>query len=320
MKDIKIFVIVALIVGVLYWGVEPLAHSVFYPKTAPEDFAFSDLEQLPTTGNAENGKILASTYCIACHSIEQEGFPKLMDDEMLYQAYGVVPPDLSRAGAIYDGKFLANLIKDPVKAVKLSHKFNDTKPFPMTPTFVSDEEIGDIVAYFQSVGARNLENLVLESEAYQAQADIIKKSTDRDYQRTHLAEVKNHLMNKEIFKDACSRCHSMKYDNLVSSTPPDALLTYMGAAAPDLSMMIRSRGQERLSKFINEPEKILPGTAMPRVGLTAESQERVIKYMESIGDSRKAERESLGVGLIAFMVVLAALAYLWKRKIWSELH
>lgn len=284
LRELKIFAFVAIVVGVLYWGVEPLAHSIFHPKTAPADFKFSDLEDLPTTGNAENGKTLAATYCIACHSIEKDGYPALMTNELAASAYGVVPPDLSNIGAIYDGKFLANLIKDPVKTLKLSHKFSDSKPFPMTPTPISDDELGDMVAYFKELAA----------------------------------DTK--LSNKEIFVEACVRCHSVKYDNIVALTPSDTIAGYMGAKAPDLSMMIRSRGAETLNKFINDPQKTLANAAMPRVGLTQDSQEKVIAYLESVGDSKKDQRESVGKILIGFMIIMAILAYLWKRKIWHDLH
>ncbi|RAX53171.1 cytochrome C [Helicobacter sp. 16-1353] len=282
-RELKILALVVVLVGILYWGVEPLAHSIFYPKTAPADFTFSDLEKLPTDGNVEKGKELAGLYCIACHSIEKDGFPAMLSNADAAMAYGVVPPDLSNIGILYESNFLANLIKDPVKALKLSHKFDDNKPFPMTPTYVSDAEIGDIVAYFKSIANPN-------------------------------------LTDKEVFTEACVRCHSMKYDKVVALTPDDTIEAYLGAKAPDLSMMIRSRGADKLNKFINDPQKILEGASMPRVGLTQESQDKIINYMEKIGDSKKGEREFVGKILIGFMIIMAILAYLWKRKIWHDLH
>lgn len=319
LRELKILAVVVVAVGVLYWGVEPLAHSIFHPKTAPVDFAFSDLEQLPTSGNAENGQVLASTYCIACHSIQRADFPALMDNETAIAAYGVVPPDLSNIGAIYDANFLANLIKDPVKALKLGHKFGEDKFFPMTPTPVSDAELGDIVAYFVSIGAQNLEAQVAESDEYKAKLEAIEKVNGAD-KNAQIASLKEHLLNKETFKAACVRCHSMKYDGIDAITPSESILAYMGAKAPDLSMMIRSRGEERLHKFINDPQKMLINASMPRVGLNEASQARVVKYMESVGDSKKDERAFVGYVLIGFMVAMAILAYLWKRKVWSKLH
>ena len=322
LRELKILAFVVVAVGVLYWGVEPLAHSIFYPKTAPVDFNFSDLEKLPTNGNAENGKALASLYCVACHSIEKEGFPANMDNESAIMAYGVVPPDLSSIGALYDGNFLANLIKDPVKALKLGHKFGTDKFFPMSATPISDAEIGDMVAYFESIGAKNLEALAFESPEYKAKVEAINKSGGANIsdKKHELNALKEHYLNKATFKEACVRCHSMKYDNILSTAPESSILGYMGAKAPDLSMMIRSRGEERLHKFINDPQKMLVNASMPRVGLNEASQKRVVAYIDSIGDSKKDERNFVGIVLIGFMAVMAILAYLWKRKIWSDLH
>lgn len=319
LRELKILAIVAVAVLVLYWGVEPLAHSIFHPKTAPVDYAFSDLEKLQVNGNAENGKVLASTFCIACHSIEKEGFPAAMDNETAIAAYGVVPPDLSSIGAIYDANFLANLIKDPVKALKLGHKFGEDKFYPMAATPVSDEELADIVAYFVSVGEKYLESKVLESDEYKTKLDAINKANpvNKDIE---IATLKEHLTNKETFKEACVRCHSMKYDNVFALTPDVNMLNYMGAKAPDLSMMIRSRGEERLHKFINDPQKMLVNASMPRVGLNEVSQNRIVKYIESVGDSKKEQRIFVGKVLIGFMIIMAILAYLWKRKVWRDLH
>ena len=54
--------------------------------------------------------------------------------------------------------------------------------------------------------------------------------------------------------------------------------------------------------------------------LRALQQEEVIAYMEEVGDSKKAERESVGLWVMLYTLVFAILAYLWKRKIWSEVH
>lgn len=325
LRELKILAFVVVVVGILYWGVEPLAHSVFYPKTAPADFAFSDLEKLPTTGNIENGKVLVNTYCIACHNIEKEG---VVNNDVapsdLIAAYGVLPPDLSNIGAIYESNFLANLIKKPTKTLKMTHKFENEKnpmPFPMTPAPVSDAEIGDMVAYFVSIGDKNLASSVENNKEYTTKLDAINKSDiSEENKKKQALALKSHIENKEIFISACTRCHSMKYDNITSSTPSKDIQNYLGAKAPDLSMMIRSKGEKTLSKFINDPQKTLENAAMPRVGLNEYSQEKVIKYLESIGDSKKEQRIFVGKILIGFMIIMSIFAYLWKRKIWRDLH
>lgn len=321
MKEIKILALLVIIVGVLYWGVEPLAHHVFNPKTKPADFVFSDLEKLPTTGDVENGKQLASTYCIACHGIERDGLLAPMSVNDAVSVYGVVPPDLSNIGALYDSNFLANLIKDPVKTLKLTHKFNDSKPFPMTPTIVSDSEIGDMVAYFKSIGDDTLSAQVSESQEFKSKLDSINNSSLSPTEKQNEAmSLREHFTNKQVFISACSRCHSMKYDNVSSITPSLDIENYLGAKAPDLSMMIRSRGAEHLNKFINDPQKMLVNASMPRVGLTEDTQSRVIKYIDSVGDSKKEQRHSVGIIVISFMILMSVIAYLWKLKIWRQVH
>ena len=95
---------------------------------------------------------------------------------------------------------------------------------------------------------------------------------------------------------------------------------YLGVNPPDLSMMIRSRSLEYLNNFINNPQKMLAGTAMPRVGLTKETQDSVIAYMDKVGDSKKEERQSVGIYVMIFFAILSVFAILWKREVWRELH
>ena len=42
--------------------------------------------------------------------------------------------------------------------------------------------------------------------------------------------------------------------------------------------------------------------------------------MEKVGDRKKAEREDLGYKLVIYMAIFTLLAYLWKVKIWREVH
>lgn len=52
-------------------------------------------------------------------------------------------------------------------------------------------------------------------------------------------------------------------------------------------MYIRSRSVDYLNNFINDTQKMLPGTSMPRVGLNKEAQQQVMAYMNEAGDSKK---------------------------------
>lgn len=357
MREFKILAVVLFFTAVVYWGVEPFAHSQMHPHVAPADFDFAkgdvayakevsqkaqelhtkakeELKKLEqanadkdkikeaqkqidaaqkevvaaqdhlatiTTfwkelepmwalkGNAVKGaETFLSAGCTGCHSVSSQGMPAPMDNASASATFGVVPPDLSTAGALYDKHFLAALIKDPTKALKVEHKFNETRPHPMIQFFGLggnlDQEVIDIVAYLQSIAP--------------------------------LAP----LDDKKVYADACQRCHDIKYDNLLSTTNKDALKAYMGTVPPDLSMMIRSRSVEYLNTFINNPQKQLLGTSMPRVGLSEKAQNQVVAYMEKVGDRKKAEREDLGYKLIGYMALFTLLAYLWKVKIWREVH
>lgn len=413
MRELKILVIVGVVVGVLYWGVEPLAHSVFHPKTAPVDFAFNDLQSIDLSkGDKDRGEAIVTGNCIACHNIKAAGF----DNGVLQFDGGkdgkITTPDLSTAGAIYDEKFLAALIIDPVHALKLEHKFNDENPFPMLPYAPEgddiEQEVADIVAYLKSIGSVSLRNEVIYSQEYTEQKEALAKSELSDSKKEAvLKDLEERLTNKAVFQDACSRCHNVRYDEPKSAehlaqvlAKRNEIKNYLGAEAPDLSMIIRAKGEHYLEAFINNPQRVaysaikqavldslvnqkraeeiekintdsslnaeqkaqkiaveeekdakaygisLPentskspwqedddytnlakemgvmpvGLSMPRVGLTQESQDRVIAYLESVGDSKKQEREALGVYLIIFFGVLSVLAYFWKRKIWKQLH
>ena len=368
MKEIKILAILVVIVGVLYWGVEPLAHSIFHPQVAKADFEFRDLQDIDLSkGDAQRGKELVEVSCIACHSLKSvgiEGGNSVMFFRDNKEAT-LFTPDLSVAGAIYDEKFLANLILDPTNTLKLAHKFPDGD-FPMTPFYGMggdlNQEVADMVAYLKSIGSVSLKKQVLESQEFISKKEALEKSSLSEGQKQNeLAKIEENLTNKTIFVNACVRCHSMKYDKVTSQSSPEHVAVYLGSAAPDLSTMIRSKGEHYLVYFINDPQKVsykaiqeaiinkegsLPpntaksqwqdeqdysnlakelgvmpvGLSMPRVGLSQESQEKVVAYIESIGDSKKTERENLGVYLMIFFAIMSVLAYLWKRHICSQVH
>jgi len=288
MKELKILGIVVFFTLVVYVGVEPFAHSQMHPSVAPADFAFKDLPAQTKTGDATKGaQTFMSAGCVGCHSVKSQGMPAPMDAAAASASFGVTPPDLSTAGYLYDANFLVAMIKNPAHAMKLEHKFNETRPFPMSQFYGvggdKDQEIADIVAYLQSIAPKK-------------------------------------LSDKEVFENACQRCHSLKYEKLSATSDKGALKKYLGSNPPDLSMMIRSKGAEYLENFINNPQRELKGTAMPRVGLKKKTQEQVVAYLEKTGDSKKDKRDALGVKVIGFMIIFTLLAYLWKVKIWRDIH
>lgn len=312
-KEPLILVVVVAFTLLTYWLVEPYAHSVMHKHVESEHFVYADLKPVAKTGNAANGKelVTGAAACTGCHAIEKEGLPAAMDAVSASASYGVNPPDLSNAGAIYDAKFLANLIVNPAHALKVEHKFDAAKgqSHPMSSFFGAggdiDQEVADMVSYLQSIAVKPSE-----------------------------------VTPKMAYENACGRCHAMKYENWtqIGEKPSfkfekeslafdiqvleyqEHLTKYMGKLPPDLSMYIRSRGEHFISTFIENPQSQLEGTAMPRVGVTADAAEKVIEHLADAGDTKRHERDSVGKTVLIYSVIFAIFALLWKKQVWKDLH
>ncbi len=310
-KEPLILIVVVIFTLLTYYLVEPYAHSQMHKHVASQGFSYSDLPAITKTGDATNGKelVLGAAACSGCHSIKAAGVEPTMEPTMAAGAYGVNPPDLSNAGALYDAKFLADLIKNPAHALKVEHKFDPAKG-QMHPMIAFagaggdlEQEVADIVAYLQSI----------------APADVTPK---------------------DAFDNACGRCHALKYENWTQigekpsfKDPKDGLRfdislleyqehlsKYMGKLPPDLSAYYRSRSLDFLNTFIENPQSQLAGTAMPRVGIKPEIAQKVIEHLADAGDTKRHERSEIGLKVMIFTVVFALFALLWKKQIWRDLH
>lgn len=403
MKEIKILAIVVVIIGVIYWGVEPLAHGVMHPKGAPIDFEFKDLDKLGSInladGDPNKGKETFANTCTACHGIKSQGIePPIISVDA--NTAGVVPPDLSHSALVFDHKFLAHFIKFPVRSTLLEHKFAASCEHLEGDAAVACESSNNSKEGYSMPGASDLG--LEDSDVSDIVAYLVSIAPSK-------------ISDKEVFIQACARCHGVDYDKgqydgifdsnaqskygtpLKSLTPHSSIQAYMGATPPDLSMVIRSYGKDNLNTFLNNPQNVpldsvkkaiidkltlnakneakakltnlsveerikqekiidlkeskdfniqLPkniskdawqkeenyinmakemgvmptGKSMPRVGLSQKAQEQVISYLEQIGDSKKAEREYIILWVMGFFIVISIFAFIWKRKIWKDLH
>jgi ubiquinol-cytochrome c reductase cytochrome c1 subunit len=311
MRELKILVVVVFFSLITYWGVEPFAHSQMHKHIESEGFTYKNMPAV-AEGDVTKGKELVMANCVACHSINSENVPAPMDAVTASASYGVNPPDLSNSGTIFASNYLAAFIADPAKASNVSHKFPEGsgKAHPMPAyNWMSPEEIASIVSYLKSI-------------------------------------AKKELTPKEVYVDACGRCHAARYDGKalgekwtqigqkerfkyekdslafdIKVLDYQANLTkYMGKLPPDLSMILRARSENFLETFIENPQIQLEGTAMPAVGLSKESYEKVMKHLENIGDPSKPERDALGIWFVLYAAIFTVFAILWKKSVWKKLH
>ena len=308
-KELFILAVVVFFSLLTFWLVEPFAHSQMHAHVESEHFAYNDLATVKEGDATRGADTFMAGGCIGCHNVKALGMETGMSAKDSAAAYGVNPPDLSNAGAIYEEKFLADLIRNPAHATMVEHKFDDMRPHPM-PAFYGaggdmDQEVADIVAYLKSIA--------VSPEA---------------------------VTPKMAFENACGRCHAVRYtkwtqlgempnfkhkkDSLRFQADvldyQDSVKAYMGKLPPDLSMYIRSRGEHYISTFMENPQNLLHGTAMPRVGVNAEAAEKVIDYLEFAGDPKAEMRNEVGINVMIYMIFFVLASYLWKRQVWKDLH
>jgi len=328
MRELKIFAVVAFFSLLTYYLVEPYAHHAMHMKVDAEGneivieshgFTYDGTDDIveaerkgdaalvtkkkafwsdvvavsKMTGNAAAGEAVFAN-CIGCHNGANINMG------------GVIPPNLDHAGAIYDKNYLIAVIKDPAMASNVDHKYADTSMHPMGSikyTVSDNQQIADVVAYM-----------------------LEKKSGE--------------VTPKEAFTEACVRCHAVRYTKVtqLGDVPKfkhekdglaykikvieeqDMVKAYMGNLPPDLSMMIRARGEHFMETFIENPQGQLAGTSMPRVGLNHEGYEKVKAYLTEAGDPSKKAREKLGPWVIGFFIIFTILAFLWKKAMWKDHH
>ena len=312
MRELKILAVVIFFTLVTYWGVEPFAHSQMHKHVESENFEYKDLPEIEK-GDVAKGKELVMANCTACHAIKAENMPAPMDAVTSAASYGVNPPDLSKVGAIMDPKYLAAFIADPAKASNVAHKFTPesgkTHPMPGYG-WMSKEDIASMVSYLQDIASKEE---VTPKEAYVAACGRCHAAR---YDGKMIGEKWTQIGQKPKFK---YEKDSLAYDIKVLEYQ-DHLKAYMGKLPPDLSIIIRARSEEFLETFIENPQTQLPGTAMPRVGLSEEGYKKVMQHLEDIGDPSKPVRDSLGVKFLIYMAIFALFAYLWKQSVWRKLH
>ena len=301
MKDLKILAVVVFFTLLLYWGVEPFAHSQMHKHVEGHDFKYPDLKEVKVKGDEAAGKQKIAA-CTACHGIESQGIKPPMDKMASSAAYGVTPPDLSKVGALYDQKFLVHFMMNPAGVTKSKH-------FAMPPSATSEQDAADIAAYLKSIAPKEVSNkAAFETACGRCHAMRYAKWT----QIGTLPKTKANIKTGQNIGLMKFKENAAAYQG--------KLANYMGKLPPDLSIIIRARSEHYLETFVENPQVHLKGTAMPRVGLTKEGYEKVKGYLEEVGDPSKPKREATGPWVIGFFVIFTILAFGWYKSQWKGLH
>jgi ubiquinol-cytochrome c reductase cytochrome c1 subunit len=322
-KELKIFAVVAAFTLALYYGVEPYAHSQMHKHVegqglvydgkadieaakdekvkAKKEAFWADVNKIAELkGDATAGEATFA-MCAGCH---MDGAGNMG---------GVTPPSLDHAGTIYDKNYLIALIKDPAMASNVDHKYpNGTMTHPMgsiSSMVSAPQDIANVVAFLKEKKSAHVE----PREAYKEACG--RCHANRYGKLTQLGELPKTKSNIATGKDI----DRMKYDQKVAEEQA-AVAAYMGKLPPDLSIMIRARGEHFLHTFIENPQSQLAGTAMPRVGLSHEGMEKVMEFLEETGDPSAPARAMAGPWVIGFFIIFTILAYLWKSSLWRDLH
>jgi len=102
----------------------------------------------------------------------------------------------------------------------------------------------------------------------------------------------------------------------------------LGQIPPDLSTKYLSRGEGYLYQFILNPQKVLPGTAMPQLfnpKFDKQAKEKVAKivaYLKSVNTpppKESAKRTVMGVIVIAYFIVMGLLLWRYRENLLKRL-
>jgi ubiquinol-cytochrome c reductase cytochrome c1 subunit len=172
------------------------------------------------------------------------------------------------------------------------------------------------------------------------------------------------------FFNYCAGCHSLKFirynqiaedldldeveltQNLIftDAKPEDLVITNMvpadgsrwfGRTPPDLSLITRSRGEDRVYNFLrtfyedsNSPtgadNLVLPGTSMPNIlWLVQEELDEkefdqftldIVNFLDYVGEPIQSERKRVGIWVILFLLVFLIFSYGLYKDIWKDVH
>lgn len=181
-----------------------------------------------TESVARGKRIWEENNCMGCHTLLGEG---------AYYA-----PELTR---VYDRRgpaFIAQMLKDPEAVYPGQRK--------MVKYDFSDEQIADMVAFFEWIGRMDLNGFPPEPTiGLAAVATVQIPGGERP----------------KIFTQVCAACHSLGGVG--------------GAIGPPLDGVGDKFDRGYLMRWITDPQAVKPGTTMPTLNLTEQQRNEVVIFL-----------------------------------------
>lgn len=209
----------------------------------------------PARQDIENGRWLVKELnCVGCHVFEaptrQEGFGGAIYDTIADPTFH--PPSLYTQGAKTQPQWLFKFLRDPS---------------PVRPTFfegharmpsfsLTDEEINILIRYFAALDNQQFP-FEQQTIAYQPDAESVK-------------------LGEEFFQSfRCVQCH-----NIVPGRPATAF--QLQQAGPDLALTKGRLKPHWVQLWLEDPQKIAPGTRMP--AFWTERTPQALKEIQALRD------------------------------------
>lgn len=159
----------------------------------------------------------------------------------------------------------------------------------------------------------------------------------------------------QTFRDYCSGCHSLQYltyerlaedsgmkpgpqkGSILTALPEKDALAWFGIIPPDLSLKAREKGSDWLRHYLQGfyPDKnrpfgvnnhLLRNVAMPDVlaSVSAEQYEQILTdltiFLTYAAEPAQQIRYRMGLGVLAFLALLAGFAYALKKSCWKNIQ
>ena len=156
-------------------------------------------------------------------------------------------PELTKIVERKGKPYLRLFLKDPEKMYPGDRKMQNYN--------FTDKEIEDVLAFLEWCGEVDLNGFPAKPPLGRVAAPVVSTG-------------KSDVPQPEMFKSICSACHMVGGKGNKVGPPLDAIGNKFK--------------REDLKAWISDPQKIKPGTAMPKIPMTDEQREEILDYLMSL--------------------------------------